>query len=194
MRCKLYIIILLCVVGKISSAQSHMYQLLYDKSIKTYNVDAGNSTFQSSNSSSLDVLMHVFKTETNDNMAFLVGPSMDLGLKFYDFTNAHISKTKITRFEFGAGVSTSFQSRFKGFYNGLTVSAIPVLLFSGWTWGDRPRMGLGVKLSADVNINFVNIGICYYPFKQKVHTEGHSYFFQPNMQFRIGLLILGLED
>jgi len=185
---------LLCVIGKTGSAQSRMFQLLYDKSVKNYNVDTGSNTFQSSNSSSLDMVIHVLRTEGNDNSLFLVGPSMDLGLKFYDFINAHITKTKVTRFEFGAGVSTSFQSRFKGFYNGLTVSAIPVLLFSGWTWGESPKMGLGVKLSAYLNINFVNIGVCYYPFKQKVHTEGQSYFFQPNMQFRIGFLILGVDD
>lgn len=193
MRIKLTILILFCMINIDCFSQSYIFQLLYDSSIKEYNVNSNSGAFISKKSQSADFICNVMGSGVYENFAIAGGGAFDVGLKFYDFSNAYIHKKTLTRFEIGAGLSGSMQVRYKRFWNGITVGALPVLLFSGWTWGEIPQVRVGLKLTADVNISIVNVGICYYPFKQKVHTKSINYYFEPNLMFRVGVLISHFE-
>jgi hypothetical protein len=134
--------------------------------------------FQSKNSQRAEYVHHYM-------FGSRAGLALDFGLNFYDFSNANISKNTVTRFEFGIGLTGSYQMKYKGFFNGITISAIPVLLFS-------PQFGPGVKLTADTNISMINLGVSWYPFKQKVFIERTVYYFEPVLQFRAGIFLSSL--
>jgi hypothetical protein len=191
MRGKLTLLTLFFVININCFSQSFIFQLLYDNSWKKNEIDSNNETVKYKNLWSIDLLGHYMGCSSSDRFAIAGGGVLDLGLKFYDLSN--VSKKNVTRFELGFGLSGSMQVRYQGFWNGVTIGAIPVLLFSGWRWGEFPRVCARLKLTADVNINFVNLGICYYPFNQRVYKGGQSYFFEPTLQFRLGIIISSFD-
>jgi len=156
-------------------------------------VNSENAEFYSRNTLGLDYTKTYIISDGLDvarsGSVLLLGVPLNIAYKRYDIADAGLSKNRVGRVEVASGLYLCDKN-----YNSISLYLLPTLTFSGGkhkfqVWIPVPQFDWGVKMAADMDIGFSNLGFCYYFRGQKLMIESTEYNFSPKLEFRIGFHI-----
>lgn len=156
-------------------------------------VNSENANFYSRNTLGLDYTKTYIVSDGFDlarsGGILLLGVPLNIAYKRYDIADAGLSKNRVGRVEIASGLYLCNKN-----INSMSLFLLPTLTFSGGkhefqVWMPVPHFDWGIKMAADMDIGFSNLGFCYYFRGQKLMIESNAYNFSPKLEFRVGFHI-----